>query len=375
VMLYGAPGEFDKPLTKCTEKELAYVSVYPEEGAEILETELDKFSPRFGKPLFYSLKVTPSTQTKSTQQQQTIPRVHYTRLLHFTDSGSVYSQPRLERVWNLLDDLEKVTGGGSEAFFRRADQGLHLDMDPDIEFAPGEEEKIDEQVKDYVHGFRRVLQTRGVDVTPLGSDVAAIKPSADAIIDQISGATSIPQRVLMGSEQGKLASEQDSTKFDELMAARRTRVAGPKIVRKFVSDMIQLGVLPKPKQYYINWSPLRTRSDEEKAKIAGQWAALNASAGEVVVTADEIREHCLGRPALATLGKIKSVPLPGKPVGGPPAIPAVYAMEGRPTAVVGRFRYGRGGSGDPADGGRQVRTGLPEAGQEGVPAREGAAQS
>lgn len=294
VLVLGAPGKTEDELTSCTPEQLMYLSVYGEDEVTVQETDNDPESPRFGQPVQYKIcrTVVAGTSTRSLDKFY-----HWTRVIHFADgpiNSKTFGQSRLKRVWNLLDDLDKVIGGGAEAFWKRADQGLQLDVDPELDI--GEEEIADmkKETEDYIHGLKRVMRTRGLKVNTLGSDVANLTPSAEGIMAQISASTGIPQRILMGSEQAKLASEQDRDSWDTRIEARRKSVAEPRIVRPFVDRLVTLKTLPQPtKGYTVGWSQLRTSNDGEKADQAKKLSDLNKP-GFVVVTEDEIRERALG---------------------------------------------------------------------------------
>ena len=118
-------------------------------------------------------------------------------------------------MWNYLDDLDKVLGGGAESFWLRAHPGLALNMDPTLPITEGEESALSDQIDSYLHGFRRTLQLRGVEVEQLAMSVASIQPNVDAIVGMLSAATGIPQRILTGSERGELASTQDRSNWQE----------------------------------------------------------------------------------------------------------------------------------------------------------------
>lgn len=308
VILIGAPGELDQPLEQASADEIAYFTPFSEEDATIEMFETDVKNPRFGLPIFYTVKRTTMTSTTAINSATIGRRVHWTRLLHVADGlldDNIYGEPRLECVWNDLDNLEKVAGGGAEAFWRRADQGTQFDIDPTLDVDQPTKENLKEQIDEYEHGLRRYIFSRGMDVKTLGSDVADFKNPVDSIIGLISAGTGIPQRVLMGSEQGKLAAKMDRSNWDDRVSDRRDDFAGPYIVRPFVNRMIALGVLPPPADDYdVRWPQLKILDDEQRSTVATQWAALNTAAGETVVTADEIRERVMGLPPLAeVLGK------------------------------------------------------------------------
>jgi hypothetical protein len=291
VVLIGAPGELQTPLTKISIDRISFLTTYSEEDVNIKTWENDVNNPRFGFPLLYTFK-------RLTGETREIARdVHWSRVIHIADGlldDNVYGQPRLERIWNDLDNLEKVVGGGSEAFWLRANQGQIFNIDKDLKPSPEEKEDMKEQVDEFVHGMRRMLRTRGMEVSTLGSDVADFANPADCILGLISAGTSIPKRILLGSERGELASTQDRENWTERVQDRRDDFAGPLVVRQLVNRLIEFGALPKPESYEVFWPAVNDLTDEQKLDVAIKYAEVNAKAGEVVVTANEIRDLAFG---------------------------------------------------------------------------------
>jgi len=309
VLLLGVPGDLDTPMPKGNPGQLIYLTPFAGGGgpggdqrnraiaadadATIEEFELDTTSPRFGLPKTYRLR---RVDVASAQLQKA---VHWTRVLHVAEGcldNDVYGAPALERVWNLLADLDKVTGGGAEAFWLRANQGLHIDVDkdmqaPDAKFAI---EALKEQSEAYKHQLDRWLRTKGTDVKVLGSDVANFANPADAILTQIAGAKAIPKRILTGSEMGELASSQDRDNWRDQINGRQTSYAAPYIMRPLVDRLIEHGYLPTPAKgkdaYDIRWPHIQTLTEQERTQGAQAWAQTNATMGEPVFTEAEIRE-------------------------------------------------------------------------------------
>lgn len=304
IILIGAPGELDQPLVSVSGPEdIAYLQPYAEEDATIELYEADKASPRFGLPVRYSVKRTGLTSPDARNSAMVGRSVHWTRVLHISDGlldDNIFGEPRLECVWNRLDDLEKIAGGGAEAFWRRADAGRVFDIDPDMELDPEAEKAFKKQVVEYEHDLRRNLLTRGLKVESLGSDVADFKNQVEALMSLISVGCGIPQRVLMGSEQGKLAAKQDRANWDNQITDRQNDYADACCTRPAIARFIELGALPAPKAdlYDVRFSSLTTMDDEQRAGMAKEWASLNTTAGDMVVTVDEIRERCLDLPPL-----------------------------------------------------------------------------
>jgi hypothetical protein len=298
VLLIGAPGELEQELPKRLRSEdLLYLQPYAEDEASVLTLDDSPESERYGLPVIYQLtRRTVSGTSFASRVNLVTRRVHYSRVLHIADElldDRVYGQPRLKRIWNNLDDLDKVSGGGAEAFWRRVHQGTVFNLDKDLEIDAADAAKVEEAAEEMVHDLRRVMAVRGMEVTQLGSDVANFSNPVDSILTLIAGATGIPKRILMGSERGELASSQDRENWNQRVTDRRTDFAGPCIVRPFVDKLVGLGALPEPEEYEVRWPEMEALSETEQAVVAGQWAELNEKAKGIVVLPAEIRDRVL----------------------------------------------------------------------------------
>jgi hypothetical protein len=303
IILIGAPGPLDTPLESCSAEEIVYLTPFAEEDATIQSFDIDIKSSRFGMPEYYTVKRTSMKSTDSINTATIGRRVHWTRCLHVADGlldDRIYGEPRLECVWNDLDNLEKIAGGGAEAFWRRADQGTQFDLDPTLDVSDDQKKALKDQLEEYEHGLRRYILSRGMKVKSLGSDVADIKSNVEAIVTLISTGCGIPQRVLMGSEQGKLAAKQDRANWDNRVTDRQNEYAGPCVVRPFVERLIGFGAIPEPKNpaWHVTFSNISTMDDEQRAEVAKSWASLNNLMADTVVKPNEIRERVLLLPPL-----------------------------------------------------------------------------
>jgi len=300
IILMGAPGEFNDPLVTCAPNDLKYLTPFSERDVLIESYEDDKTNERFGHPLYYQILRMPSSMPYSPSMYS---RVHYSRIIHIAEDAldnPLFGPPRLESVWNYLDDLVKVVGGGSEAFWKRVDGGKQLKLDPSLPVPTKEQtDALHLQLEEYTHELRRILTTRGVEIQDLGSSVANFQQQVSSLMDLIAATTGIPQRILMGSERGELASTQDQSNFDDRVMDRRTDFAEPCIVRPFVDRLIALGTLPTPADdYTVRWPEIKNLNDAQRMDMANKAATLNQTQGEVVVTTNEIRDRILGFPPL-----------------------------------------------------------------------------
>lgn len=300
VIFIGAPGNFTEPLQTVGSTGISYLMAYSERDVVIENLDIDPRSPRYGLPVFYNISrmTAPLEAIQSAQQR----RVHHSRVIHIADGkldDRIFGQPRLRRIWNLLDDLDKIVGGGAEAFWKRVDAGLHIKQDPTIgKMSDADKKAFDEMLENYVDGLERVIRTRGIDIQTLSSNVANFDANVASVIGLLCGAMGIPQRIFLGSERGELASGQDRDEWSERVHDRRVQYAGPEIVRPFITRMIELNVLPKPQEFEPRWPSLKELDDIQRMDLAQKAANVNNTQGEIVIPTNEIRDRYLDLPPL-----------------------------------------------------------------------------
>jgi len=294
IILLGAPGRFDEPLESCPPQELKYLATFSERDISIDSLVNVPTDERYGHPEYYTVNYTQST---STRPMSFTGRVHHSRAIHVAEGAldhPLFGPPRLEAVWNYLDDLMKVVGGGSEAFWKRVDGGKQIKLDPTLPVpTDAQKAELHTQIEEYTHELRRVLTTRGVDIQDLGSSVSSFGNQVASIMDLIASTTGIPQRILMGSERGELSSTTDQSNYDDRVEDRRNEFAGPSVVRPFVDRLIKLGTLPEPAQYYVRWPEMENLNEAQRMALATSAANLNVAAGETIITPTEIRDKIL----------------------------------------------------------------------------------
>lgn len=303
ILLIGAPGALNTELPRMTSADsVIYLTLRAEDRAVIGKEVEDENDKRFGLPLTYKVNLGSSKRSQSQSRE-----VHWTRVIHIAEGlleDDVYGKPRLRSIWNYLDDLLKITGGGSEASFKRMDPGMQVDVPlfgPDgkvIKFGADEQAGLEDQIKDFQNSLRRTLYTRGVNIAQLAASVASFGGNADSILQLISGTTGIPFRILVGSERGELASTQDRNNWNDRIAERRGKFAAP-LVRQFIDRLIDRGALPKPADgYQVVWPEIDELDEKDKSSVASSISTANKNQklaeGRIILTSDEIRSTVFG---------------------------------------------------------------------------------
>lgn len=279
--------------------DVIYLAPFSERSAQIKRWVRDPQDPRFGRPEMYEVDF--GTEVTSGGLSKRL--VHHSRLLHIADGlleDEVYGRPRLMRVFNRLDDLDKVVGGSAEMFWQGAHKGLQFDLRDDATLPPEDEARLTAEIDEYMHNLRRYIRTAGIDIKPLQGEVANPKEHFEALLSLIAGATRIPKRVLLGAERGELASSQDETNWNAYITERQKHFAEPQVLRPFIDRLIALGALPQPAEpYKVKWPNLFELDEKGKAEVADRKASAiqkYAPFGDTerVMPIAEFREKVLG---------------------------------------------------------------------------------
>ena len=287
--------DFQKPVEGV--RKLMYVKPLGEDKAAIKKWETDPNSPRYGMPHMYEI----SSIDRGGKNITVL--VHHSRVVHVVDdpvADEVYGTPRLEAVYNRLYDLEKLIGGSAEMFWRGAFPGYSGNIDPDYEMGDTEKQKLQEQISEFEHNLRRLLINKGVDLQTLATQVSDPSNHVDVQIQMISAVTSIPKRILVGSERGELASTEDQNQWLSFIQDRREEFVEPEIIHPFIKKCVEYKILPEPvEEYTVDWQDLFSVSDKDKAEVGKTRAqALKEYASqplaESIVPAQAFFEFFLG---------------------------------------------------------------------------------
>jgi hypothetical protein len=278
LLMFGLDGNPSSPATRSTA--LHYARPISSRMVSKIEFDTNTTSPRFGKPTMYELNFNkPSAVEMGNVVSTIVPdlnaiRVHYTRVLHIVEDpleNDISGIPILEKIFNLLDDLLKVSGGTSETYWLTANRGIQADIDKEMEINPEDGEALADEIEEYQHQLRRIIRTRGVELNVLESTTPNPRNTFEMIMSLISGATGIPRRILLGSELGQLASEQDRANWAERIDERRALFAGPSIFIPTIKTLQQVGVLPEG-EFEVEWPSAFILSPLEEGQTMAQIA-------------------------------------------------------------------------------------------------------
>lgn len=307
----------DKPLSPGTyvagKRNVLYLQPYSEPAAHILSVSNDSTSARYLMPDFYDLK--PFLNQPLLPGQKTISsatmRVHASRILHVAEGtleDTLIGRPRLEKLANRLNDMDKIAGGTAETYWLAANRGMHADIDKEMELNADDEKALTDELEEYQHQLRRWVRTRGVTINSLGSDTPDPRGVFNVLLALLSSGSGIPQRVMTGAEAGQLASAQDRANWAERVEERRKLFAEPSIIWPLIRLFTDAGILPQKQgmKVSIKWETAFRLSPLEEAAARAQQArsAVNLSR---TLTDQQTRAKNANTPQVITTGPTEQV--------------------------------------------------------------------
>jgi hypothetical protein len=177
--------------------------------------------------------------------------VHWSRIIHFNPNGitsSLFGTSVLKAIWNYLDDLDKVSGGYAELYFRQAKNLILCLLHDDRTYKPEELDEIESKLIDIQRGMKSYLMINQVkEVRSLTQDVKELSGGFEHIMnDLILPTCGVPARRFKGQEESKLGSTQDEANDEEIANRRRLMIA-KKVVKSLWTRLFDVGVLTPPK--------------------------------------------------------------------------------------------------------------------------------
>lgn len=265
------------------ERGLLYLRPFDEYLCSVDQVEGDIHHPRYGHPTMYNIVFmdmnSDSLGSSTISSSRVSRKVHWTRVIHAADnkSGSnVFGDPRQKAPFNRELDLRKIKGSFGEGIWKAGFPGLSFEVDPQFmaDNPDYDREDMKEKVQKYFANLERAIFTEGVKVKTL--DVQVVENPQRYIeiyTASIAAHLEMPIRVFQGSEQGKLASEQDGQTWNKRLGRRNRLYLTPDIVRATIDRFVAIGIMPPPdsKVYHAEWPPLDSPTNEAKANLSLKW--------------------------------------------------------------------------------------------------------
>lgn len=281
-------------------EDILFLTPFMENDVRVVEVVEDKSDPRFGAPELYEIDFFDEDDFEHVEVDPN-QKVHASRIIHVAEGGlesEFFSAPALERVWNFLDDIDKIGGGSAEMFWQNVSPIFHGEIPDDYDVEDDDQmTQAEDQLREALLGLRRVLITQGMDVDTVAGPTPDPRGVFEVLKALIAASDIMPQRVLFGAEEGELASTEDKASFLESVRERQEQFAEPVVVRPFIRRLQAMGTLERSAgdDLEVFWPDLFELTELEKAEVAQRRARAvrtiaPAGATDLLAETPELRQ-------------------------------------------------------------------------------------
>lgn len=271
VLLIGMPDgmDLDQPVGSANDITGLYFNPYNMDGIEILKWDTDPTSPRYDLPEMYQVQTTSHGEKFKTVQRRAI-KVHYSRIVHLAEGAldsSIEGMSSLEACFNTLTDVNKVRGGSGEAYFRNARQQRALEADKDAQIdsnSPGMA-TLKDNVDAFDNGWETTLRLQNMKVNQLNPSLVSPRDTFDISVEELSGQTGIPIRILTGKGAGNMAGVEDRASWNALIEDRRSSECDAYLLDS-LKIMAEAGLFELPDDATVEWPPQSAMSEKEASE-------------------------------------------------------------------------------------------------------------
>ena len=267
---------------------LLYVQAFREDCASISTLEGEVTNPRYGLPKAYNLRTAQglndpntvrgayplTTDSAAGQLGLTLSNVHWSRCIHVVDEpddGELYGTPRLEAVWNRLQDIETAVSASGETFWRTGFQRVFASINPGegVVMTTKSRKNLEDKIQEMMMGLKDHIVGQGIDMKTLAGQTADPTQIVDTCLKLIGATKSIPYRVLAGTEEAQLAGDQDKGEWKGNVNCRRNGYCVNTILRPVVDRLIKYQSITAPAngEYDAEWKSAEEQAPDVRAQV------------------------------------------------------------------------------------------------------------
>lgn len=249
-----------------------YFRPFAYDGIEVFEYDMDTSSPRFGLPLLYQLQV--RGRGDENKNRVLIPIIaHYSRVVHICEDkydSEIEGIPALESVFNNILNIEKITGGSAEAYFRNARGKTSFEVDPEFGAGlidnPDAKQKFDDSAKAFTNNWQDQIISLGAKVTTHNTPHASPLDTVKVNLWEISSQTGMRIRILTGEGAGAMAGSEDKLAYNVLVDDRQDSFCRD-IADNILEILNNSGAIDLPKDYYIDFPKQDATTEAEQVDL------------------------------------------------------------------------------------------------------------
>lgn len=285
----------DKPLGSINDNQIIELMPLWEGQLEPNDIDQDPASDTYNKPLNYTYSAT-GTGNQNEKAADSF-QIHHSRLIMLAEDavgGSIYGTPANEAGFNALLDWDKIRGSGGEAsWLAAANKQILTPTQPGARIGQDVMDEINDALKDIKEGLDESIFLNGVTAAPMNNTVPDPEIYKDMALEEYSASVQIPAKVLVGTQSGVKAGDEDTAGLMRMMQSRRINTC-TNYADEFLSWCYKYGVLVIPEDgHVIAWSDLTAPSAMAKIDAALKLSQVNkenvAAGNGPLFAPDEIR--------------------------------------------------------------------------------------
>lgn len=277
VLFVGVPDGLspDQPVGKVSGDKIShiYFKAFAYDGVEIEKQVTDPKDSRYGLPEMYTVSKRSRGNTEKDISLNSM-RVHWSRIVHLNENAldsDIEGMGALEPIFNRILDLDKATGGSSEAYFRNAKGKIGYEIDKDfatsIATDTAQKAAFDEGAKKYTNQFQDHTIAAGAKLKVLNTPHASPRDTVMAALWEISSYTKIPIRLLIGEGSGQLAGSEDQLAYNAIVAGRQNVDCCGWIV-DVLTILSNAGMMELPEDFDVRFPVQQAVTEAQAAEIA-----------------------------------------------------------------------------------------------------------
>jgi hypothetical protein len=250
-----------------------YFVAYPYDGINISGQVQDPTDPRFGLPEYYQLQRGQSQSANSKDTSLNAITAHWSRCIHLNEGAlesDIEGMGALEPIFNAILDIEKATGGSSEAYFRNSRQKLAYEIDKEFANAALKDEeskkKFQEAAERFTNEWQDHTMAAGATVKPVQVSHASPLDTVKVALWTVTSDTGIPVRKLTGEGSGQLAGSEDQLAYNQIIRDRQ-RVECSLWVCRLLEILYTAGMIDLPENYEVRFPQQEAATEKEQAEI------------------------------------------------------------------------------------------------------------
>ncbi len=288
-----AQADWKQPLNRISDANIVkFIPLYQEQ-LQPTRWEQDPKSERYGQPTMYQLQESQLFDDHEQDQRTRAIDVHWSRVIIFAegaDDDSIYGRPALKRGFNDLVTMEKIIGAGGEGFWKSAAmKTVYTNTNKDAPpLSADEVDSMDEAISKFVEGLDKHLMTGGLDPKVLSVAMSDPENPFNISLQSFSASVGVAAKLLIGSQEGRLAADEDGRFTLSNMQSRRESWC-TQMMESIVDWLMTHGVIEE-REYTIEWDDLLAPSDDDKLSLAQKMSQINKDQMREIFTDEELRK-------------------------------------------------------------------------------------